>query len=150
MRFRSRLKLWRIHSRQRKNDRVFSQLVKESGKSVEECSAESWYADLGNEEISLDAEERKTITDELIDEAHRLYLPVPLWNDQSKWDSDYAEPPTRYLTPQAMNELRAAIRKEQAERRAVLEWWLKALGGAVGILTGLIGALIGLIAILKK
>jgi hypothetical protein len=32
----------------------------------------------------------------------------------------------------------------------VFEWWLKVLGGAVGILTGLIGALIGLVAIWKK
>jgi hypothetical protein len=49
-----------------------------------------------------------------------------------------------------MTELRSAIRKEQAERRAVVEWWLKVVGGSVGILTGLVGALIGLIAILKK
>lgn len=47
-------------------------------------------------------------------------------------------------------ELRAAIRKELAERRAVIEWRLKVIGGLVGIVTGLVGALIALIAILKK
>ncbi len=49
-----------------------------------------------------------------------------------------------------MTDLRGAIRKEQAERCAVVEWWLKVVGSSVGILTGLVGALIGLVAILKK
>lgn len=145
------MNLWKLRVRARKSERIFDRLVRESGKSIEDCSGEDWYADYGNEEISIDADERKAISDELQYEAQKLYLPTPALNDEQKWDSDHAlNSPTRFLTPEAMTELRSSIRKERAERRAVFEWWFKILGGAVGIITGLVGALIGLIAILKK
>jgi hypothetical protein len=151
MRLRTRVALWKIRSRQRKSDRTFNRLVKESGKSVEACSSESWYADLGNEDIGSEIDERLLMSDELRSEASRLYLPIPSLSDGTKWDSDHtAWSPRPFMTHEAITELRSAIRKERAERRAVFEWWLKVLGGTVGILTGLVGALIGLIAIWKK
>jgi len=125
--------------------------VRESGKSLAECTGESWYADGCIDSICIDAEEKKAISDELQYEAQKLYLPTPSLNDEQKWDSDHSlHSPTRFLTPEAMLELRSAIRKERTEQRAVIEWWFKILGGAVGIITGLVGALIGLIAIWKK
>jgi hypothetical protein len=143
--------LWKLRRRARKSGRVFDRLVRESGKSVEDCSGEEWYADYCIEAICIDADERKAISDELLYDAQKLYLPTPALHDEHKWDSDHAiTSPTKFLTPEAMTELRSAIRKEQTERRAVVEWWLKVVGGSVGILTGLVGALIGLIAILKK
>jgi len=103
------------------------------------------------EDIDIEAQEKKAISDELFYDAQRLYLPTPKHDDKEKWDSDGAlYTPTRYLTAEAMTELRTAIRKERAERRAVVESWLKVLGGSIGILTGLVGALIGLVAIWKK
>ena len=51
------------------------------------------------------------------------------------------------LTREAITELRAAIRKEDSERGAVAEWWVKVVGGVLGIFTGLIEALIGLVAL---
>jgi hypothetical protein len=151
MRLQTRITLWKLRARARKSERIFNGLVRASGKPVEDCSGEDWYADYGCEEISIDALERKAISDELQYEAQKLYLPAPALNDEQKWDSDHAiMSPTRFLTPEAMTELRSAIRKERAERRAVFEWWFKILGGAVGIITGLVGALIGLIAIWKK
>jgi len=143
--------LWKLNRRERRSSRIFDKLVRESGKSADECSGEDWYADYGNESVEIDAAKRKAISDELFYEAQKLYLPTPAYNDETKWDSDRAlNSPTRYLTPEAMTELRAAIRKERAERRATVESWLKVIGSSIGILTGLVGALIGLIAIWKK
>lgn len=151
MRLQTRITLWKLRLRERRSTRIFNRRVRESGKSVAECSGEEWYADAGYEELEIEAAEKKAISDDLMYQAQRLYLPTPSLNDQQKWDSDHAlYSPTRYLTAEAMTELRATIRKERAERRAVLEWWLKVLGGAVGILTGLIGTVIGLVAIWKK
>jgi UPF0716 family protein affecting phage T7 exclusion len=48
-----------------------------------------------------------------------------------------------------MTELRQAIRRERKERREAFEFWLKAIGGVILVLTGLVGALIGLLSIAK-
>jgi hypothetical protein len=126
-------------------------LAKHTGKSVAECTGEQWYGDSVIDEIDIDAQEKKAISDELCFQAQRLYLPTPRFDDEEKWESDGAlNSPTRYLTAEAMTDLRSAIRKELAERRAVVESWLKVVGGSIGILTGLVGALIGLVAIWKK
>ena len=44
---------------------------------------------------------------------------------------------------------RAAIRNEKRARRETVEWWVKIIGGFITIVTGLVGALIGLISVLK-
>jgi hypothetical protein len=152
MHFQTRITLWKLRQRQQRADRIFNRFVRESGKPAADCSDQHWYADAMMEWIAIEAAEKKAISDELLTEAQRLYLPTPSHNDEQKWDSDLhaLHSPTRYLTPEAMTELRGAIRKERAEQRVLFEWWLKVLGGAVGILTGLIGALIGLVAIWKK
>ena|SRR5712671_225895 len=151
MRLQTRITLWKLRLRQRKSNRIFNQLVRESGKPVAECTNEQWYEDGVLNDVDIDGQEKKAISDELYHQAQRLYLPTPRFDDGAKWDSDGAlYSPTRFLTPEAMTELRSAIRKERAERRAVVESWLKVLGGSIGILTGLIGALIGLVAIWKK
>lgn len=51
------------------------------------------------------------------------------------------------LTPEAMTELRTTIEKERRERRETVEWWVKMIGGFITIGTGLVGALIGLVAV---
>lgn len=101
----------------------------------------------------LETDEKKLVSGSLEREASRLWIPLPPKEDRARWENaegymgwDYAT----VLRPLGMTELRTAIRKERAERRAVTEWWLKTLGAAVGILTGLIGALIGLVSVLRK
>ncbi len=54
------------------------------------------------------------------------------------------------LTPEAMTELRAAIRKERRERRETVDSWAKIIGRIITICTGLVGAIIGLVAVWKK
>jgi hypothetical protein len=53
------------------------------------------------------------------------------------------------LSAEGMTEFRQAIRKERSERRETAQYWLKIIGGFIGILTGLTGALIGLFSVLK-
>jgi hypothetical protein len=152
MRIQTRITLWKIRWQQFLSDRRFKKLVKKSGKTADACCGEEWYADSACEDLSLDSDERQAISNELLYQARKCYLPTPSLAEKEKWDEGaFAVPYMRdILTAEAMMELRSAIRKEQAERRAVLEWWLKILGGLVGILTGLVGALIGLFAIMKK
>lgn len=124
--------------------------IKKSGKTTDECSGESWYADFMIEIVSREDEEKRLTSNSLEFEARSLWLPIPPKDDAARWEEFTDNTNTHYLSPLGMTELRAAIRKERAERRAVMEWWIKTLGAALGILTGLIGALIGLVSILKK
>ncbi len=142
--------LWRIRRELRKADAQYYRTLKKSGRKESDCTGEPWYADWMFANIGAEAEEMSAISDELMFQARSLYLPTPSLDNQEALDTFHANPPTRFLTAKGMTELRTAIRKEHAERRAVVESWLKVFGGTVGILTGLIGTLIGLIAIWKK
>jgi hypothetical protein len=150
MRLRTRIHLWKIRRDLRKAGAQYHRILQKSGKKEDDCTGEDWYLDWMVANVSADSDEMATVSNELVDQARRLYLPTPAYDDKEAWDQDYGNPPTRFLTAKAMTELRASVRKERAERRAVAESWLKVLGGIFGILTGLLGALIGLIAILKK
>ena len=114
MRLQTKITLWKLRLRQRRSNRIFNRLVRESGKSVAECTNEQWYADGVLEDVDIEAQEKKAISDELYYEAQKLYLPTPRHDDNEQWDSDCAlYSPTRYLTAEAMTELRTAIRKER-------------------------------------
>jgi hypothetical protein len=147
---RTRKRLREINQQLTKLNADFDDRVKKSGKSLGECSGESWYADFMNEIISLETDEKKLVSDSLEFEARSLWLPIPPQEDTTKWQETMDNTDRWFLSPLGMTELRTAIRKERAEQRAITEWWLKTLGAAVGILTGLIGALIGLVSVLRK
>jgi hypothetical protein len=83
---------------------------------------------------------RETLSDYLISEAYRLFIPLPDWDKQDKAGS--SDTVKYVLTRDAINELRSAIR---AEKKARVERFLMWVPGIVGIL----GALIGLVSLLK-
>jgi hypothetical protein len=76
----------------------------------------------------------------LSSQASRLLIPYPQLNDDSMWERE--GPNHFYLTEHGINHMRAAIR---AERKARVELFLMWMPGVVGIL----GALIGLVAVLS-
>jgi hypothetical protein len=78
----------------------------------------------------------------LLREAERFEIPTPQHDDKSAWEESpsFAE---RFLNTETAAKLRAALRKEKNER------WELSLK-VVGALTGIVGALIGLVAMLKK
>ena len=82
---------------------------------------------------------RKLHSRYLCSQASRLLLPQPPPSDETMWERD--GPNHFYLTEHGINHLRAAIR---SERKARVELFLLWVPGVVGLL----GALIGLVAIL--
>ena len=145
---RTRLKIWKLNRQRRKLEKESRRVRAESLAKKDDRIYEDWHAEHRWEFELVDATIKGAISRDLVNEAENLYLPTPDYGAGERWeqqlDGSYA------LTPEAMTELRAAIRKERRERREVIEWWVKVVGGAIGILTGLVGALIGLIAIWKK
>ena len=103
----------------------------------------------------IDAEMKQSISRDVIQQAEGLYLPTPSYNDEAKWVSRdelgiNSAQRMWILTPEAMSELNRVIRQERVARLGVWESWAKIVGTAVASLTGIIGAIIGLVAILKK
>lgn len=111
-----------------------------------------WLEEHRSEFESIRWARKDLISQALLMEADRISLPRPQYSDKSKWESPdkaifYGE--NLVLTIEAMAELRGAIRKERRERRETFESWAKIISSLVAILTGLVGALIGLFSILK-
>lgn len=77
--------------------------------------------------------------------ADRLMVPLPESNDKELWtDLQYAE--GRALTDKGFWELKKLIRQDKRERREGLVIWLAILTA----LTGIIGAITGLAAVLSR
>ena len=141
-RLRTRIRLWRLDRQQRRLDAEGNRIKKKS--HYEWRKWQNSYA--GLDYMAIESEETELMSEELIYQAYKRFIPIPPRRDKAKWETT-PESSQGVLTREAMTELRAAIRKEDSERRAVAEWWVKVVGGILGILTGLIGALIGLVAV---
>jgi hypothetical protein len=73
---------------------------------------------------------REALSDYLIAEAYRLFIPLPDWDRQDKGNSDGTE---KYvLTRDEINELRAAIRAEKKARTERFLMWVAPIIGIIG------------------
>ena len=84
----------------------------------------------------------------LLSQLDKLRLPRPKFTDDnwvgSKWINH------EFLSTTAIVEVRDAIRKERKERSEITRLWLGSIVPIVSALAGLLGVVIGLVAILKK
>jgi hypothetical protein len=130
--------------------RDFARLDKEAKKSAGAEPSTStehygyWYDEYRSYEHNVDETEERILlltTNYFLENAERLLIPVPS-HDETNWvESKYNK--RRYLTTKGASELRAAIRKEKRER------W-EQLQVRASLLIGIMGTLIGIIALWKK
>jgi hypothetical protein len=149
----TKIKLLELDRQEARLNREYKRKVTESEKKKDPSILEDWENNYG-QSVSGDIlwERKKLASNALLSEADRLHLPRPDYNDKTKWDTDtdeYGMSRGLALNAAAMTELRTTIRKEKREKREAVEWWVKLLGGLIPILTGLVGALIGLGAVLR-
>lgn len=83
-------------------------------------------------------------TRRLVRRAEKRGLEVP---DDNTWWTHHAETDTKYLRPEARARVKRMIRNDFRES---VKWWVDVLAPVLGALTGLIGALIGLLALWKQ
>lgn len=106
-------------------------------KGEEVWQREAYRVDEWNEEIAW------LVTSYLLSKANKRFLPYPSYREgEDPWERGHFTG-KRYLTEKGISELRSRIRKEDRER---FDLFLKIAAG----LTGVIGALTGLIAIMKS
>jgi hypothetical protein len=103
----------------------------------------------------IDWKKEAVETDMLIAELQRRGISLPVgsqfWFDDLEQQSgtlEEIELSTRsYFTPAGKAEAHYQIK---IDRRKNVEWWVKIIGQVGALLTGLLGALIGLLAIIRK
>lgn len=78
-----------------------------------------------------------------ISKAQHLFLPTPSKEDPTMWSEASNMPDRKVLTHEGITKIRSQVRAERKEQMEMCLPWLTAL-------TGLIGVLIGLVAILRK
>ena len=148
---RERTALYKLNRREKKLDAEGERVHKEAKEKKDRRIVDEWYGTFASYEYDdIEWSRKRIVSDNLIKEADELHLPRPQYGDKDKWEID--KPPMAVgeaLTPEAMVDLRAVIRKEKRERRETVEWWVKIIGGLITIGTGLVGALIGLVSVWK-
>ena len=98
------------------------------------------------ESTLIDEERRQLITDKYFRKANRLFVPTPPFtpeDDNKIWKHSNG---FLYLTDEGLATVREEIEKEQKRRREARAHWIQWLLA----LTGLIGTIIGLFAVLNK
>lgn len=151
---RYRYELFKLYKRERALEKEWKRARAEAEQKKDPTIFENWESNCGDLVYAdLRWDRKRTVSAALLREADELLIQRPYLNDETKWEADtdeYSMPREgMVLTVHAMTELRASIRKEKKERREVIEWWVKLFGGILPIVTGLVGALIGLAAIWK-
>jgi hypothetical protein len=145
---------WRAKAHLRKLRKEHGRIKKRAKEKHDSGLLEAWEGEHEWEFGLVEATIKENLSRDVLDQARELYLPTPSLNDKTKWvpEDEFVHTGTQWwvLTPEAMIELNGVIRKEKQARREVVEWWIKVIGGFVTILTGLVGAGIGLVAVLRK
>jgi hypothetical protein len=150
---RNRYELFKLYKQETALEKEWKRARAEAEQKKDPAIFENWennYGDLVYADLRWSR--KKIVSDALLREADELLIPRPLFADQTKWDNEedaYGAPRGLVLTAEAMTELRASIRKEKKESWEVVESRVKLLGGFLTILTGLVGALIGLASVWK-
>ncbi len=141
------IELFKLNRKERALDKEGERKRVEAREKKDESILEEWDNNYGHfvyEDIRWSR--KKLVSDALMREADELHLPRPQYADKAKWEDEldeYDRPRGLVLTPESITELRSTIRKEKNERR---ERWVK----FVPIITGLVGASIGLVVVIRQ
>lgn len=138
---------WALKKLQKRRRRLVAvydaQIAKARKEKKPEDDSYSIYREMRFELEWVDEDIAKIHSAYLFEQAQKYLVPTPEFDrENGDWiESEFGQ--TWRLSPKAMTALRSSIRAEQKERR---EYWRGFLGSATGVL----GALIGLLAFLDK
>jgi len=143
-------KTWRLRWYLARANRSYDREVKKARqkgatRDALEGIQQGWWAD--TDELNEELEELRTRR--LLRQAYRLDVPVPLRPIEQQhnefWEQGHMTG-SWYLTTAGINKVRTDIRTEIRARQETRAYWLR----WVAAITGLVGALTGLVAVLSK
>jgi hypothetical protein len=140
-------KLARLHARRR---RIQSRYRRERVKALPDGSVETDLSETYDNEraelLVIDDEIRVEMTEYWVGLADRLGVPMPRYAEERAWEQSERSGQS-VLSVRALNDLRSAVRKEQSDRWQFWELRIRLISLLLTGLTGVIGTLIGLVAI---
>ena len=95
------------------------------------------------EESMIDEEIAILATDNLIRKARRRFVPIPSHDTDGMWEQCNTISNRYVLTDQGISQLRSSLQKERKEHAEIVVMVL-------AVLTGIIGAVTGLVAVIMK
>ena len=132
-----------------KNRAFFGKLIRAEKQKKDRDAVQSLISEFHSEDEVIEMRIDALITHTLVSDAESLFLPVPERSDKKLWKESYTS--GQYcLSPEGISLLRDAIRDEKKKRREVRFAYIEVIGKVVAMLTGLVGACIGLASILRR
>jgi len=134
-------KLNKLFREKDKTRKLYAKSIEElRSKTASRDEFESLYAEERSMMVLAEHEIENLTTTYFIRVAQRKFIEIPVWNDENAWISSSLDPNRRVLSNAAISELRSKIMTYRKERNEQLVPLISAL-------TGLAGAVIGLIAL---
>lgn len=139
-------KLWQLQRQRRKLAQLFEPDIERAEREKRHDDWQSLVSEYQGEQSLLNDEIQVAQTFRLIREAENIGLPTPPFSNKELWEQGY-NPQKSYLSVAAQHDLRRAIREEQVARRDYWVGWIKDVAAP---LISIIGALMGIIALVHS
>lgn len=135
--------LYKLNRKRQKASEHISKLVEGARKTGGEAKAQEVYQIEGFDLQMIDDEILNLVSRYLVYKANKRFLPVPSLSEKDGlWErSDFTG--NYHLTDKGVTEINKMIRRDTKERMEILSPY-------VSILFGLIGAITGLVAVIKR
>ena len=140
MKYRWRLK--RLYAKQKKIRLFYDEALEEAkkeGKAGDDI--ESLHALASDEDAEVQEKIDQLITFRLLGIANKLIVPVPEHNHEKMWKECHYSLRRKVLTAKGVAKVRKAIRLERRDRRDAYVPLIAALTGVIGAITGLVAVI---------
>ncbi len=139
---------WVLNAKLHRINRIYRKLVADAEKKLTPDELQELQVEWYSESEPIEEELRSIFADKLVKKANRLKVPIPpkCITGRDEVNGNWQRGTFTglwYLTSEGLSKLRSSIRAERRERRDAAAFW-------IAVLTGLIGALTGLIAVWRR
>ncbi|MCK4914512.1 MAG: hypothetical protein KAS69_07970 [Planctomycetes bacterium] len=131
--------LKKLYKEQQKTSNLYSHLIVDAkNKKKPQDEIEKLRSEEMNESQIIDEKIGSLVTQRLCKKADQLMVPIPDYHDEEYWNDMCVYRQGRILTTKGVCEVKKAIRAEKRERREGFVVWMAALTGIIGAITGLV------------
>jgi len=141
-----RIALFKLNRKRAKETSVTKKLAEEAREKGGAKEAQMVWEEARFDTEMIDDEILQLLSQYILSKANKRFLPTPPFlEEDGMWErSNYTG--KYHLTVKGFREVRGIIRKDTKERMELLSYWYP----WIGVLFGLIGAITGLIAVIKR
>jgi hypothetical protein len=141
--------LWRAQRERTKLHKTFDPLISKAEQEKRWDDSQSLISEFLMERNVIDDKISWIETKRVRKRAEKFGVPIPPLSDKECWEEGFT-PNTVRLKPEARIRISEQVRKERRARIEDRMLWVDYLGPLVSPLTGLLGVVIGLVALLRS